>query len=101
MVDAERCEHRDTVAAHGGSGNANSVCVAMAENNAGTQEGDQTSLRQDGNQLPPFTQEKVQWIDQLISARNEARWGGNQEENSSGTGHPAVSLSTVVSQGGE
>ena len=73
----------------------------MAENNAGTQGGDQISQREDGDQPPPFTPEQVQWIDQLISARNEARRGGDQEENSSGTGDPAVSLSTVVSQGGE
>ena len=73
----------------------------MAENNAGTQEGDQMSQRQDGDQPPPFTPEQVQWIDQLISARSEARRGGDQDENSSGARDTAVSLSTVVLQGGE
>ena len=84
----------------------NSVCAAMAENNEGTQEGDQISQRQDSDQLPPFTPppftpEQVQWIDQLISAQNEARWGGDQEENLLGTGDPVVQLSTIVSQGGD
>ena len=73
----------------------------MAENNEGTQEGDQISQSQDSDQLPPFTPEQVQWIDQLISARNEARWGGDQEENLLGTGDPVVQLSTIVSQGGD
>ena len=68
------------------------------DGNTGTQEGDQTSQRQDGDQPPPLTPEQVQWIDQLISARNEARRGGDQEENSSGAGDPAALLSTVVSQ---
>ena len=73
----------------------------MAENNAGTQEGGQMSQRQDGNQPPPFTPEQVQWIDQLISAWIEARQGGDQDENSLGARDTAVSLSTVVLQGGE
>ena len=75
--------------------------AVMAENDAGTQGGEQMSQRQDGNQPPPFNPEQVQWIDQLISGLSEARRGGDQDENSLDARDTAASLSTVVSQGGE